>query len=93
MPRCYILKKHVNQSQQKSTAVKDSDCKSGAHWQPKTSKSNVALKTTRYTNQARQKHQFVIIIIHSRIKVVSTQYERNFIPSAPHSLHLEGEFH
>lgn len=43
MPRCYILKKHVNQS--KKSTVKDSACnKSGAHWQPKTSKSNVALK-------------------------------------------------
>lgn len=43
MPRCYILKKHVNQS--KKSTVKDSACnKTGAHWQPKTSKSNVALK-------------------------------------------------
>lgn len=47
MPRCYILKKHVNQSQKHKSTVKDSDCKSSAHWQPKnlkTSKSNVALK-------------------------------------------------
>lgn len=45
MPRCYILKKHVNQL--KST-VKDSDGNIGAYWQQKTSKSNANIALKRY---------------------------------------------
>jgi hypothetical protein len=45
MPRCHILKKHVNQF--KST-VKDSDGNNGAYWQPKTFKSNANVALKRY---------------------------------------------
>lgn len=48
MPRCYILKKHVNQLKS-SVRVKDSDGNTGAyHWQPKTSKSNAIVALKRY---------------------------------------------